>query len=332
MTGTPAPLSLAPRGADSTPAEVFAEGWRLFVRHRFLVVLLPFLAAVAVVGWAASRPRTYTSSASFIASGPDASRSGLSSIASQFGVRIPAGDVAQSPRFYADLLRSRQVLSGVVQSTYRFRDEDGRARSGTLMDVFASTGNTPALRLENAMATLDRITGVSVGAETGLVRVGVTTGDPGLSAAIVERFVELLNRFNLETRQTRASAERKFTQARVREVERELREAENRLDAFLRANRSYAGSPTLATQRERLEREVSMRQQVYTSLMQAYEQARIDEVRDTPALTLVEPPFVPARPDGRGLLRRAILGAVVGLLLGLALAAGRELRARGAGA
>lgn len=332
MTGTHAPLSLSPRGGESSPAEVFAEGWRLFLRHRLLIIVLPFLVAVAVVGWAITRPRTYTSSASFVASGPDASKSGLSSLASQFGVRIPTGDVAQSPRFYADLLRSRQLLSGVVQSTYSYRDEQGRARTGTLMDVFASTGNTPGLRLENAMATLDHLTGVSVGAETGLVRVGVTTEDAGLSAAIVRRFVDLLNQFNLETRQTRATAERKFTQARVQEVEQELRQAENRLDAFLRANRSYVGSPSLVTQKERLERDVNMRQQVYTSLMQAYEQARIDEVRDTPAITLVEPPYVPARPDGRGLLRRAILGAVVGLLVGLALAAGRELRGRQPGA
>src|SRR3712207_7894583 len=47
-------------------------------------------------------------------------------------------------------------------------------------------------------------------------------------------------------------------------------------------NRDYRNSPELTFQQERLSREVSRVQQLYGRLSEAYEQAKIEEVRDTP--------------------------------------------------
>jgi uncharacterized protein involved in exopolysaccharide biosynthesis len=57
-----------------------------------------------------------------------------------------------------------------------------------------------------------------------------------------------------------------------------------------------------------------------SSLAQNYEQARIDEVRDIPVITIVEEPEAPALPDPRMLLLRGILALVAGALLGSLLA------------
>jgi uncharacterized protein involved in exopolysaccharide biosynthesis len=54
------------------------------------------------------------------------------------------------------------------------------------------------------------------------------------------------------------------------------------MQAFLQANRQWANSPDLTFQHDRLERDIALRQQVYTTLVQSFEQARISEVRDTP--------------------------------------------------
>ena len=62
-----------------------------------------------------------------------------------------------------------------------------------------------------------------------------------------------------------------------------------------------------------------MRQQLYTTLSEAYNQARIDEVRNTPALTIIEPPREPAEPDSRLLLLRALIGLVGGAAVGVIL-------------
>jgi uncharacterized protein involved in exopolysaccharide biosynthesis len=62
---------------------------------------------------------------------------------------------------------------------------------------------------------------------------------------------------------------------------------------------------------QRLQRQVTLRQTLYLSLAQNYESAKIEEVRNTPVITLVERPegFVEPRP------RRTVVKALAALLL-----------------
>jgi uncharacterized protein involved in exopolysaccharide biosynthesis len=128
------------------------------------------------------------------------------------------------------------------------------------------------------------------------------------------RLLDELDAFNVETRRSRAQAERKFTERRVVELRTELREAEDRLEEFLRRNRITQFSPELTFQRDRLAREISLRQQVYSTMVQAYEQAKIDEVRDTPVLTRITGPTLPSRPDGPGPFRAMAFGFLLGVV------------------
>ena len=74
---------------------------------------------------------------------------------------------------------------------------------------------------------------------------------------------------------------------------------------------------------DRLAREVLVQQQVYATLAQAYEQARIEEVRDTPVITVLASPQRPGRPDPRALIKKAFLALLVGGVLGFLVAAWR---------
>jgi uncharacterized protein involved in exopolysaccharide biosynthesis len=85
-------------------------------------------------------------------------------------------------------------------------------------------------------------------------------------------------------------------------------------------NRDIGSSPLLRFRQDRLEREVSIRQAVVSALAQNFEQARIDEVRDIPVITIVEAPQVPALPDSRMLLLRGLLALIAGAMLGALLA------------
>ena len=93
---------------------------------------------------------------------------------------------------------------------------------------------------------------------------------------------------------------------------------------FMQRNRDWRNSPQLVFTHDRLDREVSMRQAVYTTLVQSYEAARIDEVRNTPVITVMEPPDVPAKPDPRLALLKSLLAGIVGLALGAFFAAVRQ--------
>jgi uncharacterized protein involved in exopolysaccharide biosynthesis len=93
---------------------------------------------------------------------------------------------------------------------------------------------------------------------------------------------------------------------------------------FLQRNRDYANSPELTFRQERLARDISLQQDVYSTLAQSFEKAKIEEVRDTPALTLIDQPERPAEPDRRGLAKKAVLALILGGILGVGIALVRE--------
>ena len=169
---------------------------------------------------------------------------------------------------------------------------------------------------------------VSTDLKTGVVTVAVEAPAADLAEQLVRYALDLVNAFNLRTRQTRATAEREFVEARASEAQGELREAENRLQGFLTTNRNFDNAPQLQFQHDRLQRDVGMRQDVYTKLVQAYEQARIDEVRNTPVITIVEAPIRPVRPDSRRLALKAVLALFIGGILGVLIALFRQALVR----
>ncbi len=304
----------------------------LVARHRrALVGGLVAGAALGLAGASLRAPR-YTASASFTPQAlSDQSRAGLAGLAGSIGVNIGGlGSPSQSPQFYAELLRTRDVLGPLLADTVRPAAGEAARALADLLDV---DEDAPALQREKLLQLLrEKLVLTDVATRTGVVTVRVTTRWPDVSFRVLERLLEETNRYNLRSRQTQAAAERRFSERRLAEAQRELRDAEDRAQRFLMVNRTYQGSPELRFDYERLQREVGLRQQLVSSLAQAYEEARIREVRDTPAIAIVESPAVPARADSRRRGLFAAAGGVLGALLafGVALARGvlRDARDR----
>jgi uncharacterized protein involved in exopolysaccharide biosynthesis len=279
---------------------------------------------VSVVNY---HPRSFTSTTSFVPQPPSGTASSLPGLAAQLGLAVPAVDPSQSPAFYADLLKSREVLRQAVLTTYAFT-AGGTPRRGTLVELLAISGSSDALKEERAMRRLSDAIVVTRRRETGVIRVAVQAPWAELAQQLAERLMILVNEFNLERRQSQATAERQFIQGRLGEANAELLQAETRLQRFLTANRDYRNSPTLQFERDRMEQEVIMRRQITASLTQAHEQARIDEVRNTSVVTVIEPAHMPVAADARGFIKNVLLGATLGLMLFVASAFARESSAQ----
>jgi uncharacterized protein involved in exopolysaccharide biosynthesis len=130
---------------------------------------------------------------------------------------------------------------------------------------------------------------------TNIVRVDVIAGTPTLAAAAANRLVELLNQFNAERRQSRGHERRRFAEGRVEASAAELRAAEAAVRSFLERNRSYQSSPQLAFEYQGLQRRLNTAQEVYLTLLREFETARIEEVNDTPVLTVIDAAVPPRR-------------------------------------
>jgi uncharacterized protein involved in exopolysaccharide biosynthesis len=297
------------------------------LRHRRLLLGLTFAVAFAVGVYTFFQPRTYSSSATFMPQAPAGKLSQFSGLAAQFGVTVPGAEPGSSPAFYGALVQSREVLRAAVRTVYPVRI-DGVERKVTLVEWYDPPGETPAAREEAAMLSLQRAMRVTTDVETGTVAVRVRTRSPGLSHQVTSRVMALVGEFNLQRRQSQAGAERRFVEGRVKDAKERLNAAEDRLQQFMQRNRDFRSSPQLMFESERLAREVTAQSQLYSVLTQSYEQARIDEVRNTPVITLVDPPHLPARPDPRWLVVKVLLGALAGLFIGLFVALWREFMSR----
>lgn len=293
------------------------------LRHRRLILGTGLVAFLLVGIFAFTRSRTYTSTARFMPQTSEGALSQLSGLAATFGVSVPASEAGSSPAFYADLLRSRDILRRTVQTRYAFQTR-GDSMSGTLVELFEVREDSPAARRDAAAKALLESIQVRVGRETGTVDLEVSTPWPELSRQVATRMIQQVSDFNLNRRQTKAGAERRFVESRLAVAQDSLRAAEARLERFLQRNREYRNSPQLLFAYERLDRDVTMQQQVFTSLAQSYEAARIDEVRNTPVITLMEPPDLPAKPDARLALVKGTLAGLLGLGLGAFFAALRQ--------
>lgn len=313
-------------GEETEELSVFWFGTTL-LKNRFRVLrwslALGALAALSVI----AKPRLFKATASFIPQGAtDRGRSSLASLAGQFGVAIPASDGAQTPEFYASLLKQQVLLRQIALDTFVVREEGGRRAA--FMDLFAAEESSPQARLETAVRDLTSMVNVAVDKATGMIAIGVTTPWRSVSVGVAQALLDGVNEFNLHTRQTQASAERKFAEGRLALASNDLRDAEDRLARFLVSNRQYQSSPELLFQHDRLQRDLTMKQGVYTSLSQAVEDARLREVHDTPVITVVQPPLASSRAEPRGRVMRTLLGLFAGALIGALLSLISGLLAR----
>jgi uncharacterized protein involved in exopolysaccharide biosynthesis len=310
---------------DRDEVSLFSLG-TILLRNRWRIVRWMVAGGTLAALAAFTKPALYVASTSFIPEGSDPNRSGLASVAGQFGIALPGGNQSQSPDFYARLLTSRVLLTPIVRDTFMVREAGGRRIS--FLDLFDISPGPTRRREEQAVKQLMGSVKTSVAKSTGVVELSVATRWPTVSLAIATALVNGVNDFNQRTRQGQAAAERRFVEGRLDLARGDLRAAEDRLEDFLRTNRQFASSPDLTFQRDRLQRDVTLKQQVFTSLTQSYEEVRIREVRDTPVITVIEPPSVPTLPQSRGRLVTLLIGIVLGGFIGAIIAFVSETIAR----
>ena len=265
--------------------------------------------------------RTYTSDFSFT---PQESTGGggLSAIASDFGVNIGA-NASQSHDFYMNLIHTREILWRLLDENFTLETPKGRA-TFTLLDSIVPNGPSHAMRRDRATVELRKKITSRADLKTSVVTVSAKAPAAALALQLAERLITEINRFNAETRRSRAAAQRAFAELRVAEARVALRNAEDRSEAWLTRNKIFATSPELQYEKARLDRELGLRDQEYVAIMQQYQAARMEEVRNTPVITIIERPTLPVRPDPRGLVTKALLGGFLGFVTALLIGFVRE--------
>ncbi len=270
--------------------------WRLIA----VVILLTLIAAVIAV---ILIPPVYRTKVSFVATSSSSSRlpsslsaaaGPLAGLATQLG--MPTGpDPSESPGFYVELARSRELLTRLLQS--RFHDPRGASPrdSARLVDILRLRSSDPQRRLEKGIKKMSKSINGDFDILTSIVWLDVDARWPDLSAAVANRTIDLVTQFNTEQRVSRVRSKRLFLEDRVAKARSQLDAAENRLRVFNEQNRSWRAAPSLVFEEQRLQRELDRVSNVYLQLQQQYESTLLEEVNDAARISVIDAGVAPRK-------------------------------------
>lgn len=288
-----------------------------FLRSRRLIVGMTMLGLLVGLAWALVPRRTWTAETIFLPEQRRQAQGALSGIASQIGLAVGGLDGAQPGVLLVELSKSRDVLDSLALSAPYAGDSAGASKP--LSDWLLLDETDPKLRRVQLRNKLAAAIDASSNAKTGLVTIRVSLPADWLAAEVAKRLIQQLDRVSVGLRQQRARAEKQFTDERMAESANELAIAERRRTNFEINNRDISRSPERQLELERLNREASLRQQLFSSLANAAQQAALEQQRDTPSVTVVQQPDLPLQPDRRFLIRKGLVGAVGGMALAMML-------------
>lgn len=289
-------------------------GLSLLWRRRFHLAVVLAISVAASASSMLLAPPTFEAKAAFTAAsveGGSRSADVLRSLAGGQLAFLGARDGLTSAAIYPQILTSSRLLQEALSQKVP------QARGGvssTFAERFGFGGPDSAIAMARAIANARSQLSVGIDQISGLIEVKYRTRDPEIAAQFVAALLECLSTFNTTVRQSQARSVKEFLDRRIKEVMGDLARAENALSEFRARNVRFTSAPRLGLEESRLEREVRLIEALYQTLAQHHELARIDEARDTPTLTIVEPPLQPALPSGPGLLSRVGLVSVLSLL------------------
>ena len=240
-------------------------------------------------------PKSYRAEAKILPNMTDQGGSALRSLASAGLEGFLSGGFPTSENpilTYPEIMSSRTVLEKVALSPFPVGSTDPNA---TILKAIGIRPASALIMVDRGVVRLRDITKVYANPRSGIIIVSAITNDGRLSALIVQRLLDELERFNAITRATQGRAAREFVEARLKEAGVELGTAEQSLSAFRESNIHIGNSPQLQLRQLRLEREVQTRVDIYRLLSQQYESARIEEKRERPSVSIIDPPTAPVR-------------------------------------
>ncbi len=263
----------------------------------------------------------------------NASMNGLQGIASAFGYSVGSGSSA----FYIpDLVNSRRLLRSVLDHQWQNEKFDRPVDLVTYLeveksivyrlkllirDVFTDIPDQTAKIYEISLEELSELISVKE-EDSGLFTISVLSEEPRMSADIANYIAGFIQTYIEKYLNVKATRNREFIDERLRSAEDDLRLSEEQLTEFRQQNPIALDTPEKQLERARLLRNVQVNQEVYVTLRQQFELAKLEELKEKPAVNVLdpgEPPVKSAKPRRLLILFTTFMVTVLLSVSGIAL-------------
>tara|TARA_B100000519_G_C14251270_1_gene442557 strand:- start:1104 stop:2183 length:1080 start_codon:yes stop_codon:yes gene_type:complete len=298
----------------------------VFARNIKIISTVPAILCLLTIIYALFFSQSiYTSTSKIMSSSTGGG--GLSQavgLAAEFGIRIPTGQ-SQPKWVYPEIIKSRTLARSVLnRQIITYQQESPQS----LLQIILSDidySEIPLGKLETmGVDILLNMIKVSEDIKTSILTLNVNASDPILAAKINQLFIEELDAHQREYNKTKTGDTRQFIEERIKETEKDLMGAEENLKIFSDRNRRIENSPALQLERQRLTREVAVLTGVFTTLKQQLETTKIEEVKESDYVVVIDSPEVPLQRSKPNKTRMVILAGILGTGLGIFLAFIRE--------
>ncbi len=251
---------------------------------------------------------------------------GLAGLASQFGVQVPSGMQADlsSPTLFPDLVKSRTFAEKILDKEFYVAKHD---TVKSLIEILSGGSYSKKadknILIVNSMARLSKILKYEKKLTSPFSILRVTTPDASFSKALADTVLIELEALNLFYKSKAVNEKINFIDNRIKSVDNDLKLSEQRLKIFNERNRQIS-SPSLQLEQDRLSRGLEIQKGIYLTLQQQLELAKIEEIRQTSVMQILDYPQLAIDADNINTRMNLILAVIIGVSLGVGMAFARN--------
>tara|TARA_B100001248_G_scaffold11726_1_gene7604 strand:+ start:1719 stop:2744 length:1026 start_codon:yes stop_codon:yes gene_type:complete len=262
----------------------------------------------------------YSSQSKITSSIASSSMTNASSLAAQFGVSI-GSTPNQKDWLIPDVIKSNKILEPILQQKF---DTFKYGRDKSLIEILNFDKNYPKYGPDTlkilALKKLRNMISVSESIKNRIFQINVSGIEAKFVQEINRSIIQELKLFQKNYNKNQSSETRIFIEQRILETEKELIASEEKLKEFMDRNRRIENSPSLQLKRQQLARESTVLTGVFTTLKQQLETAKIEEVKDSDYVVIINDPNLPIVPISPKKKAMVVMTGIFGLILGFAFA------------
>ena len=248
---------------------------------------------------------------------------GLAGLASQFGVSVgreASPNDLSSPSLFPELIKSRAFSEQMLEKQFQIGLDK---KEYTLFQILTNQESTDSLNdLEMRYAAIgefQKMVSFTKKLTEKFSTLDVIADDPVFARDLANAVLSQLETMNKFYKSKSLNEKIYFINNRINSVNKELTKSEKELKQFNESNIQIS-SPALTLENERLEREVEIQKDIFITLKQQLELAKIQEVEGGSSVQVLDYPEIPFERSNKNLINSLIFNSMLGFAIGVLIA------------
>ena len=292
-------------------------------RIKLIIVINLLSISFAIVYLFFIAQPVYLTTAKLLPTGEDNSLSNIQGLASQFGLALPfqSGSNLSFSDIYPEIVKSRQLTGIVLEKKFNTRKfGQNQLLKNILSRQYRLDKYDVDERFKRSSEILQDNIKVSKARLTSIVTLEVRGLEPEFSVDLANTIISESDKLQREFKTHQISDKRSFIEERIKDVKKDLESAQEDLKEFRERNRQVQYSPALLLEEERLKTEMDVKKEIFSTLKQQFELAKIEEVEEGATVQILDKPVAPYEKSSPKIFLSIFLSIFIGFGLSVVIA------------